>query len=1409
MEEEVYDEYELPNTDSENIYESICENHNDYIQRPPLPLPRIEGETSSHYDQAWNHTKPIQSDNTEVKQVIDNESAETLNDKTGPTKERISWKTKFVHGESLQPTDDDHGVHVWEPQCYPSGNHAVPKDTDHLVECFNNSSDRHRESFAITITSYVIPHYYKENNIIGLAKLTRCKCNDIQILALNRIVDMLFRHRISSCPGYKLLDCADIIWGSFRNNLRHNYIRHVSYVMVLLLSTVYLWGISNPDKWDKEAPNVKATLKRYISGFPDQSLCSSLDESSKSLLWALECFIHCLEDNCLRSSTLQIGEWEQSMLLEENRSIIECKIFKMVYSEQIVLSVLLLNLLNRVPDSSGHISTLLLKCMTCVLRCTKCKLCSLSWKQKLSGKKDKHYQQRRRHLSANLVVTGLIRAIQNIIYNKSTHNIMKDIIESCAAASSLTKQMLLTELEKLYFNKQDFVRFYGIELLGVEGNIEKICRGYIARSLSVARLSFREDGIGRSSNVGHPFWIVMFGKLGDIQVKINCLIPTKHCVFKLFSEDYTKKADRHQTADNWNTFVTLKKIQCSGGHGNIVKLLAYQYFPLPFFFILENQPNTNFLEWLLSHRNKTTWIRSETLIFMIKDIVSAVRFLHKNGILHRDLTAYRCVILDQSPCVKLHQFRLAKIQTVTGDESRFAARWMAPESMINGTFSQQTDTWMVGLFMWEVLTHGCWPFTEHSDKTTDMIMELLVYRHLRPAQFPCIPDKLYELILRCLHQDPNSRITLDKLEDELISIMQTESPLSPGMTGVITPNWSQRKRRYPYILKEQNDRCEKEDFEPEMGIPQCIIRQTSKVSYVNVGLGLLNTKTVLPITEEDLISDDQPQIQWSAMVHVSEPVTNGTFPYNDDFKRISGALKLEVKMEINGDKIMNYTYPNGDTLLNLVLRRVHGTNTDKYIQILLNIVKCVERFHSHGWIVRCITARDICVTEDTKICFLRLGRTALLDDPDEDWLFDDVFKDRFNWLPLEVIRDKMYSRKSDVYMVAMTAYEMFSALDLHLSDPVKNQLGCIPFAVHTKDMILDVLSCNQVPERPDSCPKWLYEILQKCWYTEQIRRLTITDLISQIEETWLLHCKMNEEKQTPFSTSHYQEDVESPPDVPSRIFHQQKALYRSFGSTMSFAPLPPPCTSLNDNRDRVSGIISVSDVNQFTLGSNDFSSDNYPDETYFYDDLLSARSVSKPRKAADNTLKKTKCSALTTDQRFSDMNESVQMRTERGRRQRLNDPSVKYDLEMARLKRKSELLFNFQLMVPSSPSISSQEDVSLHYENDSDSDTSTITSATHDSQGTSSTDYAEVYSMPSNLSSDASTIHNNSDFSIVHAQNCTPSDESYYEVVTGDQNYCSERMPINNTVDPSSDDPSDVYLTATRRSQQEYALEIG
>ena len=48
-------------------------------------------------------------------------------------------------------------------------------------------------------------------------------------------------------------------------------------------------------------------------------------------------------------------------------------------------------------------------------------------------------------------------------------------------------------------------------------------------------------------------------------------------------------------------------------------------------------------------------------------------------------------------------------------------------------------------------------------------------------------------------------------------------------------------------------------------------------------------------------------------------------------------------------------------------------------------------------------------------------------------------------LPIEVHRDKCYTKKSDVYMLSMVMYEVFEAVYFNKEDPLRNPILCVPF----------------------------------------------------------------------------------------------------------------------------------------------------------------------------------------------------------------------------------------------------------------------------------------------------------------------------------------------------------------------------
>ena len=53
-------------------------------------------------------------------------------------------------------------------------------------------------------------------------------------------------------------------------------------------------------------------------------------------------------------------------------------------------------------------------------------------------------------------------------------------------------------------------------------------------------------------------------------------------------------------------------------------------------------------------------------------------------------------------------------------------RWSAIETLKDDHFSTKSDVWMFALFMFEVYTHGCWPYSELVNKETVDIMHMVV-----------------------------------------------------------------------------------------------------------------------------------------------------------------------------------------------------------------------------------------------------------------------------------------------------------------------------------------------------------------------------------------------------------------------------------------------------------------------------------------------------------------------------------------------------------------------------------------------------------------------------------------------------------------------------------------------------------
>lgn len=194
-------------------------------------------------------------------------------------------------------------------------------------------------------------------------------------------------------------------------------------------------------------------------------------------------------------------------------------------------------------------------------------------------------------------------------------------------------------------------------------------------------------------------------------------------------------------------------------HPHIIYLDKVYESPQKIFLVMEL---CNGELWLL-FREKRQF--SENIVKRITlDLVSAVAYLHKNDIVHRDLKLEN-ILLAKNPndptddyYIKLTDFGLSVIKSGTGIESMLhdccgTAVYMAPE-MITGSYSQQCDVWAIGVITY-LLLYGTYPFYSTNDKD----LNRRICKDEVPYPPASVSNAAVEFLKAALRKDPAHRIT--------------------------------------------------------------------------------------------------------------------------------------------------------------------------------------------------------------------------------------------------------------------------------------------------------------------------------------------------------------------------------------------------------------------------------------------------------------------------------------------------------------------------------------------------------------------------------------------------------------------------------------------------------------------------
>jgi eukaryotic-like serine/threonine-protein kinase len=157
-----------------------------------------------------------------------------------------------------------------------------------------------------------------------------------------------------------------------------------------------------------------------------------------------------------------------------------------------------------------------------------------------------------------------------------------------------------------------------------------------------------------------------------------------------------------------------------------------------------------------------------------RQILSALRFAHRKGIVHRDIKPHNALI-DDDGRVKVTDFGIARAgaasQMTEAGSIIGTAQYLSPEQARGGVIDHRSDLYSVGIVLYELLT-GAVPFT--GDTPVEIAMKHLSQVPEPPsAKRPDLPKTLDQVVLRALAKDPEERYgSAEEMDAELARVAE-------------------------------------------------------------------------------------------------------------------------------------------------------------------------------------------------------------------------------------------------------------------------------------------------------------------------------------------------------------------------------------------------------------------------------------------------------------------------------------------------------------------------------------------------------------------------------------------------------------------------------------------------------------